>query len=303
MKNERNDGIEELMLEGIDIDNENDQEQMVVRDTGEIQLSTAGQIKRALGIHDAYGLFRLRACAGEFHDQAWCPDFAGKMLRESLRNGIVENNIYQPAAAVIERMMREMDCNEIIDLCSGAGGPWEQLEAELSKSFDNVRVTLSDKYPAKEGIIEMDAMNPGIEGKIRTMFTALHHFSPEQVVQILSKAIEDEAGFAAFEITERSLLGIVGSALVGFVSTFKYWAKNRENYNLLQAGLTAIIHTWDGGVSSLNTYSEAELRVLAKKAEEAAGSKDYSWEIGTLKNEIDGFPVPIVYIAGTPGKE
>ncbi len=285
--------------EYLNSEEQNAQSQFVAR-SEELQISTCNRIKRTLGIQDADGLFTLRAYAGEFHDQEWCPEFAGKMLRESLRNGIVENNIYQPAAAVIEEIMKAMNCEEIIDLCSGAGGPWAQLEAELSESFENVRITLSDKYPAKESIIELDAMNPGIEGKIRTMFTALHHFSPEQVVQILSKAIEDEAGFAAFEITERSMKGILASALVGFVSTFKYWASKRENYNLLQAGLTAFIHAWDGGVSSLNTYSESELRVLAKKAEKAAGSNEYSWKIGTLQNDIDGFQVPIVYIAGMP---
>ena len=69
----------------------------------------------------------------EIEDQKWCPT--------SIRDGITDYlrwfehfwNVYQPIIPRLKQVLRELKSERIIDLCSGAGGPW----LHLYKEFDH----------------------------------------------------------------------------------------------------------------------------------------------------------------------
>jgi hypothetical protein len=108
-----------------------------------------------------------------------------------------------------------------------------ELSDELGES---VNATLTDLYPNIEAFKEAKAKSNGdidyrkestsamdclesIES-FRTIFTALHHFRPEDAKKILADAVDKQVPIAAFEAQERSFALLIVIALGIFVSVF-----------------------------------------------------------------------------------
>src|SRR6516225_4826505 len=125
----------------------------------------------------------------EIHDQPWFPAFLRDEVTDDLQ---VLLNIGKPYADIVPQLREAIEhsgTDRVLDLCSGAGGPWLWLAGALKRSGLRVRVELSDKYPnakARERIRSdsedlhyhaqsVDAANVprGLRG-FRTLFTSFH---------------------------------------------------------------------------------------------------------------------------------
>ena len=175
-------------------------------------------------------------------------------------------------------------------------------------------VRLTDRYPNREAferanreshgaitshLAPVDATGvPADLTGFRTMFSAFHHFRPEQARAILAGAFNQRQGIAVFEAGQRNLKMLLSMFLVPlavwvltpFIRPFR-WSRLLWTY-LIAA--VPFINAFDGFVSCLRFYSVEELRSLTV----GFTSSDYTWSAGT----VDGkrVPMPVTYLIGVP---
>lgn len=248
------------------------------------------------------GSVRRRPRLFEWEDQPWLPARLRCWLTDLLRLEVGE--VYRPAAPLLEVWLRRCGCTRVIDLCSGSGGPWPVLGPLLRGRGVDVDVTLTDLYPpprppdADDGLrwhpgpVDARAVPAELAG-CRTMFTALHHFASDEVVKMLRAASGSGVPFAAFEFTAPRIANVAGMLL----SPLRVFAETRRLPGLARRFWTYVIpavpaiYAWDGMVSHLRSYTEAELRALAGKA----ASDGYVWDVGTA-----GGAGGLTYLLGRP---
>ncbi|MFQ5691268.1 MAG: class I SAM-dependent methyltransferase, partial [Gemmatimonadota bacterium] len=162
----------------------------------------------------------------EFHDQPWCPD----VLRDAATDYLqFVTRAAKPYAPVVDRLRAAIEASgadRIIDLCSGAGGPWPHLRPALATAGDVApTVCLTDRFPNLEAFRRASADSGGglsfdarpvdatrlpvdLVG-FRTLFASFHHFRPESARAILADAVERRQGIAVLEMTHRSLPALI----------------------------------------------------------------------------------------------
>src|SRR5208282_18078 len=202
----------------------------------------------------------------------------------------------------------------VLDLCSGAAGPWLWLHSALAERGVSVSVCLTDKYPNLEGFERASRLTnrvisyhpqpvdptqvPGALPGFRTMFSAFHHFRPEQACAVLADAVRNHQGIGIFEATQRRPLALLFALLsplgvllaTPFIRPFR-WSRLFWTYLL---PLVPLVTLFDGVVSCLRSYSVEDLRDLTAKL----GANDYHWDIGTVQSKTT--PMPITYLMGVP---
>ncbi len=249
----------------------------------------------------------------EIEDQGWCPapvrdggtDFLRFMLERT-----------RPYAAIAPRLRAALDRTgdgRIVDLCSGAGGPWASLLPLLEGGARAPEVVLTDRYPNLEAFRRMEAGSGGrirhadepvdatavpaeLEG-FRTLFTGFHHFAPDLARGILADAVRARRGIGIFEVTERSVpavLATLPAPLFALLATpairpFR-WSRLLLTYVLPAIPLMV---GWDGVVSCLRSYTPAEMLEMA-----AAAGGDYDWQAG--RERVPRAPAHVTYLIGTP---
>jgi hypothetical protein len=253
----------------------------------------------------------------EFHDQPWFPSSVRDYVTDALQFGFNLFNVYAAIVPLLRRAMEATGRQSIVDMCSGAGGPWARLSKELDShkspaDAPALQIYLTDKYPnlgafekvraASEGCIgfypgSVDATRVPRELKgLRTMFTSFHHFLPDTGRAILQDAVDAGEGIGIFEIPSRSLSAIgltFGFVLVLFVCT--PWIRPFRWARLLWTYLLPIIPfvlLFDGVVSCLRTYQPQEMLEIVDRLT----ANDYEWEAGELPTRF----VPITYLVGYP---
>jgi hypothetical protein len=186
----------------------------------------------------------------------------------------------------------------------------------LAKQGVSVAVRLSDKYPNTDAFkrashLTPDAISyhpqpvdatqvPGELPGFRTMFTAFHHFRPEQARAVLADAVRQRQGIGVFEATQRRALVLLLTlpaplavlVVTPFIRPFR-WSRLLWTYLI---PLVPLVTLFDGLVSCLRTYSIEELRELVGRLD----ANDYVWEIGTVKSKSS--PIPITYLIGVPNE-
>ena len=63
----------------------------------------------------------------EIQDQSWCPKAIRDALTETLQFTLNMGNQYAPAVQRLRTALERAGTKEVVDLCSGAGGPWLRL--------------------------------------------------------------------------------------------------------------------------------------------------------------------------------
>jgi hypothetical protein len=250
----------------------------------------------------------------ELEDLAWCP----RAVRDGGTDwlGFMANTtkVFSVVAPKIRGAMIATGSTRVIDLCSGAGGPWLTLEREVAKSGP-VQVELSDIYPNVEALTDTQTRSQGrlqfhraplsatdvpdhLDG-VRTMFNAFHHFPPQSARQVLADAVAKRRAIAIFEGTNRRAIGFLAIPLqlpallllTPFVRPFR-WSRLFFTYLVpLIPGLVL----FDGTVSLLRLYSEHELRVLVA---ETPGHRDFEWDVGYTA--LPGVPIGVAHLIGVP---
>ena len=253
----------------------------------------------------------------EIHDQPWFPAFLRDQVTDDLQ---VLLNIGKPYGDILPQLREGIEragADRVLDLCSGAGGPWIWLADALARNGLRVRVELSDKYPNAqargrlqgncaglhyhEGPVDVTRVPPELGG-FRTMFTSFHHFPPQQAREILRDAVEKQQGIGVFEIPGRrpltlALLPLVLVADIVIVPFVRPWPIARSLWRLIWRWLVPVVPLvllFDGIVSCLRAYSVGELRELTS----GLGDGGYRWEIGCMKRGF--WRLPITYLVGYP---
>ncbi len=234
----------------------------------------------------------MRLHLAEIHDLASCPPSLRDALTDFLAFSENLAGAYDPVGPLLRRALERTKARRIVDLCSGAGGPWRRLAARVG-----VPVLLTDLYPHHEEVTRVDARAvPAELDGFRTIFTAFHHFRPAEARSILADAVQRGQGIGVFEIARRAPLEI---AVVAFtwlgtlvsVPFMRPWRWSRFVWTYLPPVLP-ILGTFDGVVSCLRTYSKAELKDLVQ------GLDTYDWEIGDFRGRWS--PLRGSYLIGVP---
>lgn len=245
----------------------------------------------------------------EILDQAWCPQAVRDGATDCLEAIISAADVYRPVRDLFLEAIRKCGARQVVDLCSGGGGPWlsRQWKSRLENGCD-FRVVLTDKFPssilatrlapyanltAVAASVDATSVPAELQG-FRTVFSSFHHFPDSVASKILADAVRTGSGFATAEVTSRSLrpmlticlLPIAVWALTPGMRPFR-WSRLILTY-LLPAIPFVIL--WDGLVSCLRTRTPEELLALTQSFPE------YEWNAGYGQ----GTWLAPVYLIGKP---
>jgi hypothetical protein len=246
----------------------------------------------------------------EIHDQAWFPGFLRDRVTEALEAVWNGHRTYGPIAGRLREAIRRSGAQQIVDLCSGSGGPWPGLYSEVADG-QPLTVWLTDLYPnalltragagggllARREPVDARAVPADLVG-FRTIFSSFHHFEPEPARAMLADAFTHRQGIGIFEAARRTpgtLLAVNAVPLLGMREAAR--ARPVRFRRLLWTFFLPVVPVtlWvDGLLSCLRSYSLADLEELT----EGLTAEDYTWEVG----ELGGGRVPIRYLIGEPRK-
>jgi hypothetical protein len=250
----------------------------------------------------------------ELHEQPWFPSSLRNGITDALQFGLNLLRVYSPIAPLLQSVLDAGRCRSIVDMCSGAGGPWLDLSRKLQPEAEAVQILLTDKYPNLRAFKKVRASSenhiafypdsvdatkvPGELQGFRTMFTSFHHFRPEKARAILQNAVDAGQCIGIFEITRRtpSTIALMFPwALISFlfapmIRPFR-WSRLLCTYVV---PIIPFVLLFDGVVSCLRTYRPQELREMIKKLSGIA----YDWEVGEY-SKVHG-RAAITYLIGCP---
>lgn len=255
----------------------------------------------------------------EFEDFRWFP----APLRECLTLYISLMHrllgTHRVLAPLLARALKAAGTTEVVDLCSGAGGPLLKTAEQLAADHGVVAsVTLTDLYPNTEAALRINAAAattkvryhlssvdagqvPAELRGVRTMVGSFHHMPPAVARRILRDAFEKRQAMCVVEISDNSQprwlwwAAIPAVLLMVFVLTpFSRPLRLRQVLLTYLFPVLPLVIAWDGAVSNARTYSEADLRELLV----GLGAPDYRWEIS--RPRAPGAPATLITLLGFP---
>jgi hypothetical protein len=248
----------------------------------------------------------------EIADLAWCPPGIRHGVSDYCRFLVEVSGFFNPVAPLLAEALRRTGARQVLDLGSGAAGPWLGLQARLRDLGIDLPVCLTDYYPDLQAFERASRLSrqaityltepvdatrvPEQLPGFRTMFQAFHHLRPDQARALLADAVAKGEGIGVFESGSRNsliLLGELGTPLrilllAPFIRPFRW---SRLFWTYLVPALPLVL-LFDVIVSCLRIYSGPELRELT------AGLDRYHWDIGTVRRKW--LPFGITYLIGVP---
>lgn len=251
----------------------------------------------------------------EIHDQAWCPNLLRDLVTDTLQGVWNFFDFYEPIVPRLRNALQEAGTHQILDLCSGGGGPWLRLVQHFEdEEHFLVNIILTDKFPNPKafeqaqhschkrvvfcaGPVDATRVPRDLQG-FRTLFTSFHHFPPEGARSILQDAVEQQQGVGIFEVPKRdwltillvSFMPVMTFALVPFIRPFR-WSRLLWTYLI---PVLVFVVWFDGVISCLRAYTPSELQELAR----GLAPNGYHWEAGEERH--GRLPVAITYLIGYP---
>ncbi len=256
---------------------------------------------------------RLRRLLFEWEDLPGFPAVLRGYMLDFLTFFLKTGKLYAPITPLLLQKLRENDPKKVWDLASGGAGPLESLLPGLVAEFPEIRVSLSDLYPNPASwrrleqqfpenttgvAAPVDALRlpPEADGLL-TMFSALHHFSPEMIRQLLSQISgrRQAALFCDGGGPKPVLLGgilLMPFLFLGATPFLRPFRLSRLLFTYLLP-LVPFCTLWDGTVSVLRLYSFRALQQLAAECSTAS----YHWQAGKFRK----FPgVYVYFLDGKP---
>jgi hypothetical protein len=252
----------------------------------------------------------------EFEDQSWFPKILRNMITDYLQFMYARSGIFLPIVPTLKRAFAHSGTARLVDLCSGAGGPVPYLQDHLQRDGLSIDATLTDKFPnldafralhretgSRIAFVEhsVDASNvPDSLTGFRTLFTGLHHLSPDLARRVLGNAAQCKQGIGIFEINERSpialFFGLFVPLFVLVATPFirpRTWGRFLFTYAI---PLIPLVTMWDGFASNMRAYSLSEMDALIA---DLPPDPDYCWETGRITARGGA---TITYLLGLPRK-
>ena len=251
----------------------------------------------------------------ELHEQAWFPQFLREQFVDSLQMILEVTNTYQPIASMLRKRLEECGSERVVDLCSGAGGPWPSLVRDFEiHGAVAPEVLLTDKYPSTTKLQDVESSTanrihflsdsvdatriPEYLRGFRTLFSSFHHLNPAEARGLLQDSVNRRQAIGVFEAPARNTLTLLSLLLIPiatwlFVPVRRPFRWSRLLWTYLIPVIPFVLF-FDGVISCLRAYSVRELQEMTSAIE----SSGYRWEIG---EHPGGFlPVRITYLFGCP---
>jgi hypothetical protein len=236
----------------------------------------------------------------ELNDSPWVPRPLRDTIVETLSRTLDWGRMLEGLVAPFETFLAATGAAEVLDLCSGAAGPARILTTAITRAGRRPpRFVLTDLHPQLDAWAAAQAAHPAVfgferapvdatrvppalgRGRARVVINALHHFPPDLARGILTDAAAGSAGILVAEGFERNPLRFVPFAPAGLAALAAnplLTARDRAAKALITwcSPVALLASMWDGLVSTLRVYSEAELRELV------AALDRFVWTYGTF---------------------
>lgn len=251
----------------------------------------------------------------EIHEQPWFPQFLRDQFVDGLQMILEVTNTYHPIAQLLRERLEDCGSDRVVDLCSGAGGPWPSLVRQFKMDGATPpEVFLTDKYPCTRKLHdrEFPAANrihflrysidatqvPGNLQGFRTLFSSFHHLNPDEARDLLQDSVNKRQAIGIFEAPARHTLTLLSLLLIPIAAwLFVPFRRPFRWSRLLWTYLIPVIPFvlfFDGLISCLRAYSLGELQEMTR----GLASGGYRWEIGEQPGGL--LPVRITYLFGWP---
>jgi len=249
----------------------------------------------------------------ELEDQPWLPGIVRDLATDYLCFIQATFRLHRPTVPLLAEALRVTNQRQIVDLCSGGGGPVLQIQKALSVAGLSVTITLTDRFPNWRAFQKIEEssekqvtfVRESVDARflpdrligLRTIFNSFHHFRESDALKILLDAVEAGQPIAIFEYTERAALIvlltlILTPLLVALATPFiRQFSCSRMVLTYLLP-LIPLTCWWDGVVSQLRAYTVEELETLTKKLP----CDSYCWHSGTVS--LPRSPGHLTYLLG-----
>jgi hypothetical protein len=175
----------------------------------------------------------------EIHDQPWFPQFLRDEFVDGLQMILDVTNTYQPIAKLLRKRLKESGAERVLDLCSGAGGPWPSLVRHFEISGARApEVFLTDKYPSTRKLRDFE---PPATSRIhflrhsvdatqipehlhgfRTLFSSFHHLNPNEARGLLQDSVSRRQGIGIFEAPARRTSTLLSLLFIPSLHGYSY---------------------------------------------------------------------------------
>ena len=247
----------------------------------------------------------------EIHDNPAFPPLLRDLFTDALQSLWSFSNSYGAIVPRLRSVLDQLDNSQILDLCSGAGGPLITLAPLLQPAASpTIYICLTDKYPNIEAFqraaldstfsyesrpidaAQVPADLPGL----RTIFSSFHHFGPAEARNILADAFHQRRAIAIFELANPAFKTMLVSCTIPFLAMFLTlrmrpfrWSRLFFTFVIPIIPFTLL---FDGVISCLRAYSQQELHALV----EGLSAPTYQWQIGEDRSGL----LPVTYLIGHP---
>jgi hypothetical protein len=249
----------------------------------------------------------------EIHEQTWFPSDLREGVTDLLQFILNLTHYHRAASPLLAAALTQTRTSRIVDLCSGAGGPWPTLLQEM-RSQGALSLCLTDKFP---NIVSFEKVQTSLGSDVghvaesidaecvprellgfRTLFNSFHHFPGKHAEYVLADAIGKGQGVAIFEVSQRRSVAIAATIFMA-LGTFLFVPFVRPFRFSLFAWtylipLLPFVMWFDGIVSCLRSHSLTELRELASRP----SMKSFDWQYGTSRHTSS--PLRVTYLIGCP---
>lgn len=218
----------------------------------------------------------------EFNDAPWAPALLRDTLVDSLSRALRLGRVLDGLTAPFDEFLDACGTRDVLDLCSGAGGPAAILFEAMRRRGRPVRFLLTDRFPQVARWAALQDAWPGrlefvatpvdatripetlAPGHARSIINALHHFPPALAREVLRGACEGAPGLFVAEGLVRNPLRFAAMGPAGLAALLaapvSMPTRRLERALLTWASPLALAAaTWDGLVSALRIYQPAEL--------------------------------------------
>jgi hypothetical protein len=251
----------------------------------------------------------------EFHECAWFPQSLRNAITEVLRVMCFQLRVHDAILPVIEDVLTRTKAEQVVDLCSGAGGPIVPIQERLAQSGRPIRVILTDKFPNQPAFRRWEELTGGLVrgyresvpaqdvpaglSGLRTLFNAFHHFPPDLAREILADAYRSRQPIAIFEITERTVFNTFSNFPLSFLTMLALLPRmqsRRPEWWLLTylLPILPLAFGWDASISCLRSYTPSDFNALTKGMEDDS----YHWSAGRLP--VPRSTIHVNYFVGMP---
>lgn len=227
-----------------------------------------------------------RVQAFEFNDRHDVSTALRDTIVESLGRMLRWGRILRGVVVPFEEFLALSGAREVLDLCAGAGAPATILVGEMKAAgrtpppflltdlfplvteWKQAQATFPDTISFVPEPVDATAIPEAVsKGRVRVIVNAFHHFPPALAKAILSDAVRGSEGIFISEPFPRNPLRFLTQTPAGLPALLinPILTPRDRLAKVLLTWLTPIAilaSVWDGVVSTLRIYTEADLRAM-----------------------------------------